>query len=152
MESIEQIGCVGAAYNSNCIDCKSYILHSCFAFPAIKSASDNNLSEFLSKSFTMTYGLDYSYYFRKRSNELQDKDSTQFINNKNNYAKSFSDSSTDLFSTYYNGKNWACYEENLPYYKSTEFAFDEFLIHSMDFDFVNHELGEQTKLKFSFKK
>lgn len=148
MYSLKKLGCCGVAYDSCCISGDHHILRSCFAFPAFEPVfASSSISKKLKNSFLMTEGVNYSYYSKKRLQSLETKKRCPNLPD-NQFSKNYADESKDLFCSFYNKQEWAQYEENLPYYKTTNFAFDEFLINSRHFMLATDKTSKKDILEF----
>lgn len=132
MYSLRDLRCVGVAYHSCIISQYIHIMDSCFAFPALKeNVCDENTTSPLRKLFKLSLGVNWFYFSKKRkevlaANNRDPKQTSVFLSDKLIGPSSW-------FQTLYPHEQWASYEENQEYYKTTYFAFDQFLPNTAKF-------------------
>jgi hypothetical protein len=125
MMCLQRLNCIGIVYASTCLE-EHHILQSCFAFPAFKKENDNSLySNDLMDSFLVSDGFNYSQFLKRNQNTIPIKENVPF--NKRNQ-----DSEKGYYAHLYNYKDWASCDGITPYYKTENYAFDQFLIQQLE--------------------
>jgi hypothetical protein len=124
MMCLQRLNCVGIVYASTCLE-EHHILQSCFAFPAFKKENDSLYSNDLMNLFLVSDGFNYSQFLKINKGTNPIKEHVTFNKGYKDYEKGY-------YAHLYNYKDWASCDGVTPYYKTDNYAFDQFLIQQLE--------------------